>query len=187
MPENGAAPRSTPWLPPEQRPALASLDVPVVDQDGEAYPLARLADRPLALAFFYVRCDNPNRCALTVNAMVRLQRAVERDGLGDRVRLLLATYEPQADTPAILKRFGADRGFRFGSGARMLRPDPARAAELFDELAAPVNFSAGWVNVHGLVLYLIDGRGRYVRTYHTLLWDSDEVLRDLQALAAEPR
>ncbi len=180
-------PSATEWLPPERRPTLARLDVPVVDQDGVAGPLSKLADRPLALAYFYARCDNPNRCALTTTAMVRLQRAVQAAGLSERVRLLLATYEPQADTSELLKRFGADRGFIFGPGAKILRPDPARAAELLDELRAPVNFSAGWVNVHGLALYLIDGRGRYVRTYLTRIWDGDAVLRDLRALAAEMR
>lgn len=189
----GAAPTAaggasvTEWLPPERRPALARLDVPVVDQDGAAGPLARLADRPLALAYFYSRCDNPNRCALTTTAMVRLQRAVEAASLSGRVRLLLATYEPQADSPELLKRFGADRGFTFGPGTKILRPDPARAAELLDELSAPVNFSAGWVNVHGVALYLIDGRGRYVRTYHTRIWNDDAVLRDLETLVAEMR
>ena len=48
-----------------------------------------------------------------------------------------------------------------------------------------MNFSGGWVNVHGLALHLFDQRGRWVRTYHSVLWNNAEVLADLRRLAGE--
>ncbi len=176
---------ATPWLAPEQRPAIQALDLPAVDQDGRAVNFKALADRPMALSFFYARCDNPNRCSLVTSTLARLQRDLEAAALGERVRLVLATFEPEADTPAVLKQYGLDRGFRFGDGARILRPDPAREGKLLEALKSPVNFSAGWVNVHGIALHLFDRRGRYVRTYHTVLWENAAVLADLRRLAEE--
>jgi protein SCO1/2 len=156
-----------------------------VDQDGRAVNLKALADRPMALSFFYARCDNPNRCSLVTSTLARLQRELDAAGLNGRVRVVLATFEPEADTPAVLKRYGLDRGFHFGEGGRILRPDPAREEKLLDALQSPVNFSAGWVNLHGIALHLFDGRGRYVRTYHSVLWDNAVVLADLRRLAGE--
>jgi protein SCO1/2 len=176
---------ATPWLAPERRPEIPSLDLPAVDQDDQAVNLKGLADRPMVLSFFYARCDNPNRCSLVTSTLARLQRDLDAAALGGRVRVVLATFEPEADTPAVLKRYGLDRGFRFGEGARILRPDPVREGKLLDALRSPVNFSAGWVNVHGIALHLFDRRGRYVRTYHTVLWDNAAVLADLRRLAEE--
>jgi len=176
---------ATPWLAPERRPEIPSLDLPAVDQDGRAVNLKALADRPMALSFFYARCDNPNRCSLVTSTLARLESELDAAALGGRVRVVLATFEPEADTPAVLRRYGLDRGFRFGEGARILRPDPAREQRLLDALQSPVNFSAGWVNVHGIALHLFDRRGRYVRTYHTVLWDNAAVLADLRRLAEE--
>jgi protein SCO1/2 len=179
------AAEATPWLDPEKRPVLPSLDLPAVDQDGRAVNLKALADRPLALSFFYARCDNPSRCSLVTATLARLRRELDATGLGDRVRLVLATFEPEADTPAVLKQYGLDRGFRFGEGALILRPDPAKEGALLDALQSPVSFSAGWVNLHGIALHLFDGQGRYVRTYHSVLWDNAAVLEDLRRLAGE--
>lgn len=176
---------ATPWLAPERRPEIPSLDLPAVDQEGRAVNLKALADRPMALAFVYARCDNPNRCSLVTSTLARLQRDLAAAGLEGHVRVVLATFEPEADTPAVLKRYGLDRGFRFGDGGRILRPDPTREEKLLAALQAPVNFSAGWVNLHGIALHLFDGRGRYVRTYHSVLWDNAAVLADLRRLVGE--
>ncbi len=36
-------------------------------------------------------------------------------------------------------------------------------------------------------LYLLDRRGRFVRTYHTLMWDNEKVTDDLRRLVAESK
>jgi protein SCO1/2 len=176
---------ATPWLAPDRRSVIPSLDLPAVDQDGRAVNLKALADRPMALAFVYTRCDNPNRCSLVTSTLARLQRELESASLDGRVRVVLATFEPEADTPAVLKRYGLDRGFRFGDEGAILRPDPAKEEKLLDALRSPVNFSVGWVNLHGIALHLFDGQGRYVRTYHSVLWDNTSVLADLRRLVGE--
>ena len=148
--------------------------------------LKALADRPMALSFFYARCDNPNRCSLVTSTLARLQRDLEAAALGERVRLVLATFEPEADTPAILRQYGLDRGFRFGEGARILRPDPAHEGKLLEALKSPVNFSAGWVNVHGIALHLFDRRGGMCAPT-TRCCGNAAVLADLRRLAEEGR
>lgn len=183
--EDDALATATAWLEPSRRPSLATLDVPMTDQDGRVVTLSDLIDRPTAVSFFYTRCDNPYKCTRTVADMARLQRSLEEAGLDDEVRLLLMTYEPEFDSPGRLKQYGVDRDLRFGPHALALQPDPLRKADLFAELGVAVNFQAGWVNLHGVQLMLIDRRARLVRTYHTLAWDAAEVLKDLWTLVGE--
>ena len=183
--EDEALATATPWLEPARRPSLATLDVPMTDQDGRVVPLSDLVDRPTVVSFFYTRCDNPYKCTRTVTDMARLQHALEEAGLDDGVRLLLITYEPEFDSPGRLKQYGIDRDLRFGPNALALRPDPSRKADLFAALGVAVNFQAGWVNLHGVQLMLIDRRARLARTYHTLAWDDAEVLKDLRTLVRE--
>ena len=49
---------------------------------------------------------------------------------------------------------------------------------------APANYNAGWINTHGIELSLLDAHGRVVRKYQTLLWDNDQVVKDLKRVLA---
>ena len=117
---------------------------------------------------------------MAVNRMGALQRHLAEAGFGDKVRLLAITYEPQFDTPERINRYATDRGLRLGENALALQLDTARHQQLVDELQAPVNYNAGWVNAHGVELSLLDAKGRLVRKYHTVLWSNDQVMTDVK-------
>ena len=68
---------------------------------------------------------------------------------------------------------------------RMLQLESQSMAKVIDSLKVPVNYNSGWVNIHGVALYLVDKDGRLVRTYHTLLWDNQAVVADLTRLLQE--
>jgi protein SCO1/2 len=159
----------------------------VTDQDGQKLDLSELNGKPLALTFLYTRCTNPNRCPLVATRMGKLQELVEADGLEERVRLAIMTYDPEYDTPAILKAYGHDHGLRFHSHVQMLQPDSEQKDGLFDRLRVTVNYNADGVNIHGIQLFLFDRKGRFVRRYQSVIWDNAEVLADLKGLAQEDR
>ncbi len=177
-------PLFTPWLNPGQRSRLQSLDVAFKDQDGRTGVLGDLIDKPVVITFFYTRCQNSTKCSLAVTRLGALQRQLAQAGLEDKVRLLAITYEPQFDTPERLQRYATDRGLRLGGNALALELDTARHQQLVDEIQAPVNYNAGWVNAHGVELSLLDANGRLARKYHTLLWDNDQVVKDLKLILA---
>jgi len=118
--------------------------------------------------------------------MAALQDGLKQHHLSDRVRLVLVTYEPQFDTPSRLLQFGADRGFAFGDNALAIRLDQSDHKRFVDDIEAPVNFNAGWVNTHGVELSLMDGRGRIVRKYQTVPWDNQAVIVDIRQVLTEP-
>ena len=173
-------PLFTDWISPGQRSRLQNLDVAFKDQDGRSGSLGELIDKPVVITFFYTRCQNSTKCSLAVSRLGALQRQLAQAGIDNKVRLLAITYEPQFDTPERINRYATDRGLRLGENALALELDTARHQRLVDELQAPVNYNAGWVNAHGVELSLLDAGGRVVRKYHTLLWDNDQVVKDLK-------
>jgi len=182
--ERASVPADAAWRPAAQRTRL-NLDIAYRDHDGRDGVLGRLVDKPVLITFFYSRCQNSKKCSMAVSRMGALQRQLVQAGMADRVRLLAVSYEPQFDTPERINRFATDRGLRLGPNALALQLDGAREQQLTDELEAPVNFSAGWVNTHGVELSLLDPNGRVVRQYQTILWDNDHVLKDVTRLLAE--
>jgi cytochrome oxidase Cu insertion factor (SCO1/SenC/PrrC family) len=114
-----------------------------------------------------------------------LQSVLEKVGLDTMTRLLVFTYDPEFDSPAVLKAYGNGNGFRFGPNAMMLRVDPAEKAALMDQLEIAVNFNREGVSIHGLQLLLVDSRGFLARVYHTIIWDNDQVVSDVRKLTAE--
>ncbi|MEA2604898.1 MAG: hypothetical protein QOF89_5890 [Acidobacteriota bacterium] len=178
-------PLFTPWVPAGQRSRLQNMDVAFKDQDGRAGVLGDLVNKPVVITFFYTRCQNSTKCSLAVSRLGALQRQLAQAGMEDKVRLLAITYEPQFDTPERIHRYATDRGLRLGENALALELDGERHQRLVDELQAPVNYNAGWVNAHGVELSLLDAGGRLVRKYHTLLWDNDQVMKDLKRVLAE--
>jgi protein SCO1/2 len=170
-----------PAAPPDAR-TLRHLDIHYTDHDGRGGTLHELFDRPVLVTFFYSRCQNSRKCSLAVSHLAALQRQLTQAGLSDRVRLLAISYEPQFDTPERINRFASDRGLLLGTNALGLQLDHRREKQLTDELESPVNFSAGWVNTHGVELSLIDAGGHVVRQYETTLWDNDQVVADVTSL-----
>jgi protein SCO1/2 len=175
----------SPWVAVSQRNRLQNLDITFKDHDGRAGVVGKLVDKPVVITFFYTRCQNAKKCSMAVSRLGALQRQLEKAGIGDQVRLLAISYEPQFDTPERINRFATDRGFRLGDNALALQLDTNRHQRLVDELEAPANYNAGWINTHGVELSLLDGKGRVVRKYHTVLWDNEQVVKDLRTVLTE--
>lgn len=178
-------PVTTEWTAPPQRAALSNAAIAFTDHDGKTGTLQALLDKPSVITFFYTRCQNARKCSMAVSRLGALQRELEEAGLAGRVRLLAISYEPQFDTPDRLHRYATDRGFRLGANARALQLDATRHQRLVDEINAPANYNAGWINTHGVELSVLDAKGRVVRKYHTVLWDNADVVKDLEKVLGE--
>jgi len=182
-----ASPKSsyaTKWVAPSERQSAVSMP-PFQNQDGRAVTFDDLRGAPVALSFIYTRCENERKCPLVARTMAALQAELERANVAPRPRLALITYDPEYDTPKHLKDFGEGHGLRFTDAVMLLRPEPDRKQQLFEELNVRVNFNDRGVNLHGVQLILLDKQGRFARAHHTLIWDNDAVLADLKQLARE--
>jgi protein SCO1/2 len=157
-------------------------DVQLEDQDGHTLSYQDVfAGKPCIAVFFYTRCNNPNKCSLTITKLARLQQAIAGQGLDGRLRTAAITYDPGFDVPARLRLYGADRGVTFNRDHRMLR---ARTgfAHLQERFQLGVNFIGSTVNRHRIELFVVDAEGELAATFSRLQWDVQEVLDRARAL-----
>lgn len=188
-------PVSTPAFVP-----LSLLDFPLADQkkpgsipslqfeDQEANTLTYggfFSQRPSIVAFFYTRCNNPNKCSLTITKLGRLQQLLREEGLEGQLNTAAITYDPEYDLPARLRAYGNNRGVLFSPNNRFLR-SPRGLRELQDYFNLGVNFNGSIVNQHRIELFILDDRGQIANTFARLQWDIQEVLDHARALIPTP-
>lgn len=154
-------------------------EVALENQDGVRLTFVdAFAGRPSALAFFYTRCMNPEKCSLTVTRLARLARLVAETGLDASVAGM--SYDPRFDRSARLRTYGIDRGMVFSPRCSLLRTrgpfDPIRDA--FD---LGVGFGPVTVNRHRLDLIVLDPSLEVAQTFERRLWHEDTVLAALPA------
>jgi cytochrome oxidase Cu insertion factor (SCO1/SenC/PrrC family) len=153
-------------------------DLALENQDGIRGTFSDVfRGRPTALAFFYTRCNNPDKCSLTVTRLARLARRVLTEGLDANVAGI--TYDPAFDRPARLRTYGADRGMVFSERCSLLRTvgpfDPVR--EAFD---LGVGFGPVTVNRHRLDVVVLDASLGVAQRSQRRLWREETVLDALR-------
>ena len=153
-------------------------DLPLENQDGTRLSFSEaFSGRPTALAFFYTRCTNPEKCSLTVTRLGRLARCLVTEELNANAAGI--TYDPGFDRPARLKTYGADRGMVFSPRCSLLRTvgpfDPLR--EAFD---LGVGFGPVTVNRHRLDLVVLDASLGVADRFQRRLWHEEAVLDALR-------
>lgn len=178
------------------RPASASQRVPAAstrahlgtlelqNQDGERLSFSEaFSGRPTALAFFYTRCTNPDKCSLTVTRLARLARLVADEGLDANVAGI--SYDPRWDNPGRLRRYGRDRGVEFSPRCSLLRTvgsfEPLVAA-----FALGVGFGPVTVNRHRLDVVVLDDELRVVERFERRLWSEETVVEALRRASVHP-
>lgn len=170
------------WSPAE--PGTAAPDVALVDQDAEPLSLDRFKGQPLLVTFSYTRCPLPEYCPLMMQRVAALEKATAARPSLKGVRLLTVTLDPEHDTPARLKEYGAK--YAVGTGADRFgrwtlatgKPEEVKKLAAFLGLDYYTE-STGQV-IHSLRTAVLDGDGKLVKVFESNEWKIDEVLRALE-------
>jgi protein SCO1/2 len=157
----------------------------LVDQDGKPRPLSSLRGHRLALTFIYTRCPMPDFCPLMDRNFQAVQREIKRDPALSDVRLVSVSFDPQFDTPPVLK-----------AHAERLQADPLIWLFMTGDRDEVERFAARFgVSVeraeqnpiditHNLRTAIIDAEGRLVKVHTGNSWTPADVLGDLKATSA---
>lgn len=155
-------------------------DTALTDHEGDEVRLPDWRGQAVAVTFTFTRCPLPEFCPLMDKRFAEIQQGVAADpALAGRVRLLSVSFDPDFDTPEVLKahagRLGADPSvWRFATAP----------AEIVDRFAA--EFGVNVIRVaegditHSLRTAVIGPDGRMVSVYSGNLWTADDVLNDLR-------
>ena len=166
--------------PEAPRPQLTTVELE--NQDGERLSFNEaFSGRPTALAFFYTRCTNPDKCSLTVTRLAQLAWHVTAEALDANVAGI--SYDPRWDNPSRLRRYGTDRGMQFSPRCSLMRT-VGSFSPLLDTFELGVGFGPVTVNRHRLDVVVLDGELRVVTRFERRLWSDETVLDALRVCLA---
>jgi len=174
-----------PYIEAKDRKEVINKNISLTDHNGLKREFTELIDRPTLLTFFYTRCQNDAKCSATISQLASLQNHLSNLSLNNKVKLVAITFEPQHDSPDLLKRYLTDRGVKLGNEAMAIKLDTESHQALLKELVIPVGYNSGWVNSHGIEAVLMDRDKRIVRKYNSLFWNTSELLTDFTRLLKE--
>lgn len=173
----GTAPASSRWAHAYPEPAPAPA-LALVDHRGDPFDLADLRGDPTLVYFGYTHC--PDVCPTTIGTVNHVIAAAPGP-----LHAVLVTVDPERDTVASMASY-----------VRYLSPEyigltgsPSQiraAADGYGVTYSRIDTTSagGYAMAHTAELYLIDARGR-LRSHYPFGSDAAEIVRDLEALAAE--
>jgi protein SCO1/2 len=164
------------------RKGVSISEIELEDQEGITVTYGSFFGRkPSIVAFFYTRCDNSNKCSLTVTKLARLQKAIVDEELEGLLRTAAITYDPAYDLPPRLRAYGENRGIAFSDDNRMFRAQTG-FRELQEHFQLGVNFTGTTVNRHRIELFVLDSRGEIAVAFTRLQWEVQEILERARTL-----
>ena len=159
------------------------------NQDGRPIHLAQFKGKALLVTFIYTRCPLPTFCPrVTRNFAVVEKQLAGNPALYAATHLLCVSFDPDNDTPARLRAYGATyigsdspQTFTHWDFAVPTQPVLQQMARWFD-----VGITSGpdATITHTLSTSLIGPDGKVVRFYPGNEWTPEEVLADVKQVAA---
>ena len=167
----------------------------VLDGEGEAKRFSRFTTgRITVLSLIYTRCGDGQGCPLASHMLKSLKgRIDERPGWSDLLRFVSLSFDPDHDTPAVMRAYGS--GYapdKVGVPWHFLTTRSHRElVPLLDGFGQDVwtptdpSDAATGRFPHVLKVFLIDRRGSVREIYTTSFLQPQMVLNDIQTLLLE--
>jgi protein SCO1/2 len=165
-------------------------DFALRNQDGKQIHLSQFRGNQLLVTFIYTRCPLPNFCPRVTRNFADLHRRIAADpALAGKTHLLCVSFDPDNDTPARLRAYGATY---IGSDAASAfarwdfavpdKPTLARMAHFFD---IGLTSEADSTITHTLSTTLIGADGKVEHFYPGNEWTVDELFKDVKQSPAK--
>lgn len=174
--------------PPRDAPALGNVldlghavpELSLIDQDGRTRSLAELRGRFVLLDFIYTSCPGP--CPILTGVHAEVQRSLPAE-LRERTRFVSIAIDPERDRPEVLRAYALARGADLASWSFLTGTPDAIDAALRAFGVGRTPGKDGEID-HLVVTFLVDPEGRIARRYVGLDHEADEILADLERMAA---
>jgi len=158
-----------------------------VDQDGREMALSAYRGKVVALTFVYTRCPFPTFCPLMDRQFKAVQDQLAADpALADRVHLLSISFDPDHDTPDVMKAHAGLRGAdpRLWSYVTALADAVDRFSAHFG-LTIVRNPNDPLDLTHTLRTAVVGPDGRLASLHAGNSWSPDDLLRDVRHAASQ--
>lgn len=170
-------------------PGDAVPDFKLIDQDSHSISFRQFRGKELLITFIYTRCPLPNFCPLVTRNFAAIHQDLKQDAaLYKHSQLLCISFDPENDTPARLRAYGATY---IGSDAKNAFEHfefavPSNKAEV-EKLAHyfDVGLTYGPDNsiTHTLSTTLIGADGKVLQFYPGNEWTVAQIVADMKKAA----
>lgn len=166
-------------------------DYRLVNQDGKAIRIRDYRGKALVLTFIYTRCPDPDQCTLMSNNFAAIDQELQKQPeLYAKTHLLSISFDPEYDTPKVLRSYGAaftgrysDETFahwEFASGSA----DEVKGIAQYFGMRYYLDTETGNQQViHSLRTAVIGPDSKIVKVYRGNDWKPDEIMGDLRSVA----
>lgn len=164
-------------------------DYRLVNQDGKTIRIHDYQGKALAITFIYTRCQDPNQCTLMTSNFAAIDHELQKQPeLYAKTHLLSVSFDPEYDTPKVLRSYGAantgrysDENFshwEFASGSA----DEVKGIAKFFGFRYFKDSSSGEEQVmHTLSTAVIGPDSKVVKFYRGNEWKPEEVVKEMQS------
>lgn len=149
------------------------------NQDDKPKRLTDLRGKPVLISFIYTRCAIPTMCPQTMKQFVAVQKALEPEERA-KMNLLLVSFDPEFDTPEVLKKYGDAFGVDW-SNLQMWTGSKQDIFDLTDSFNMWYKEESGDY-AHRTFSVVLNAEGRFVSDLRGADWDipgAVELLRSL--------
>lgn len=157
------------------------------DQDGRFQLKKDFLGAPLAINFVFTSCQNARMCPASTSSMRKLADELAKRPALANVRLVTITFDPEVDTPGVLRTYAQGYGIDFKRHS-FLTGREAHIKDLMRHYGILTTRSDGTI-LHNAALVIVSPEGRIVQRREGAVFDSTEVTEYFARLAepSQPR
>ena len=157
------------------------------DQEGRFQLKKDFLGAPLAINFVFTSCQNARMCPASTSAMRKLADELAKRPALANIRLVTITFDPEVDTPGILRTYAQGYGIDFKRHS-FLTGREAHIKDLMRHYGILTTRSDGTI-LHNAALVIVSPEGRIVQRREGAVFDSAEVAEYFARLAepSQPR
>ena len=161
-------------------------DYGLINQNGEPIHLGQYRGKTLLLTFIYTRCPIPEYCTLMSQNFAQIDAELSKQPeLYQKTHLLSISIDPDYDTPAVLRSYGAAHTGKYGD-EKFAHWEFATGTK--DQIKGVAQFfglryyaDADQI-VHGLRTVIVKPDGKVAKVYRDNAWKPEDVVAELQKL-----
>ena len=182
LPENKTGSQPVETFGP--RPDKSLLDYKFTNELGQAVSFNDFRGQALAITFFYTRCPLPDYCPrLSKNFEVASQKLEAMTNAPTNWHFISVSFDPQSDTPQILKSYGLSYGYDPAHWSFFTGPQE-KIAELARGAGVKYETAAGTIN-HNFRTLIIDPEGHLQMIFPVSGDLSDQIVSEILKAAAK--
>ena len=164
-----------------QGASIYPLRVPLVDESNRKHGLDIFRGRVVLVSMFYTSC--PHACPTLISHLKQIDESLSEQDRS-QVRVLLISFDPENDTPSVMRKLSADRTIDL-TRWKLATTSEDHVREIAAVLGIKYRQSDGAFN-HSSVITVLDREGKIAHRFDGLEDAHESIATTLRGLVSSP-